>query len=83
MTTRLHPAVAGGGQMNMVRKSADPAPVADYEAPASTSVHSLDTLTSPRESEGLAALVAGRPNKVIAFDLGIRVRTVKVHRARA
>ena len=27
-------------------------------------------------------LVAGRPNKVIAFDLGISVRTVEVHRAR-
>jgi two-component system response regulator FixJ len=27
-------------------------------------------------------LVAGRPNKQIAFDLGISVRTVEVHRAR-
>jgi two-component system response regulator FixJ len=37
---------------------------------------------SPREREVLDALVAGRPNKVIAFDLGISVRTVEVHRAR-
>jgi two-component system response regulator FixJ len=37
---------------------------------------------SPREREVLVALVAGRPNKVIAFDLGISVRTVEVHRAR-
>jgi two-component system response regulator FixJ len=37
---------------------------------------------SPREREVLEALVAGRPNKVIAFDLGISVRTVEVHRAR-
>jgi two-component system, LuxR family, response regulator FixJ len=27
-------------------------------------------------------LVTGRQNKVIAFDLGISVRTVEVHRAR-
>src|SRR5262249_30336447 len=37
---------------------------------------------SPREREVLDALVAGHPNKVIAFDLGISVRTVEVHRAR-
>jgi two-component system response regulator FixJ len=37
---------------------------------------------SRREREVLDALVAGRPNKVIAFDLGISVRTVEVHRSR-
>jgi two-component system response regulator FixJ len=37
---------------------------------------------SPREREVLDALVEGRVNKVIAYDLGISVRTVEVHRAR-
>ena len=37
---------------------------------------------SPRERQVLDALMAGRPNKVIAYDLGISVRTVEVHRAR-
>jgi two-component system response regulator FixJ len=37
---------------------------------------------SRREREVLDALAAGRPNKVIAHDLGISVRTVEVHRAR-
>jgi two-component system response regulator FixJ len=37
---------------------------------------------SPRERQVLDSLVAGRANKVIAFDLGISVRTVEVHRAR-
>ena len=41
----------------------------------------IDTL-SPRERQVLEALVAGQPNKVVAFDLGISVRTVEVHRAR-
>ena len=36
----------------------------------------------PREREVLEALVAGASNKVIAFDLGLSVRTVEVHRAR-
>ena len=37
---------------------------------------------SPREREVLEALVGGASNKVIAFDLGLSVRTVEVHRAR-
>ena len=41
----------------------------------------IATLT-PREHEVLLALVMGRPNKIIASDLGISIRTVEVHRAR-
>jgi two-component system response regulator FixJ len=39
------------------------------------------TLTR-RERQVLEALVAGSPNKVIAHDLGLSVRTVELHRAR-
>ena len=35
-----------------------------------------------RERDVLRLVVAGRPNKLIADDLGISVRTVEVHRAR-
>jgi two-component system response regulator FixJ len=40
----------------------------------------MDTL-SPRERDVLNGLVAGQPNKVIAFDLGISPRTVEIYRA--
>ncbi len=36
---------------------------------------------SPREREVLDGLVAGKPNKTIAYDLKISARTVEVHRA--
>jgi two-component system response regulator FixJ len=36
---------------------------------------------SAREREVLQGLVAGKPNKTIAFDLGISPRTVEVYRA--
>jgi two-component system response regulator FixJ len=37
---------------------------------------------SAREWQVLEALVEGHPNKIIAYHLGIAVRTVEVHRAR-
>jgi two-component system response regulator FixJ len=37
---------------------------------------------SPRERQVLEGIVAGKPNKVIAHELDISVRTVEVHRTR-
>jgi two-component system, LuxR family, response regulator FixJ len=53
----------------------------DRAREATEAAHRIAAL-SPRERQVLDALVAGRPNKQIAFDLGISVRTVEVHRAR-
>ena len=40
----------------------------------------LETL-SAREQQVLDGLIAGHPNKAIAYDLGISARTVEVYRA--
>jgi FixJ family two-component response regulator len=41
----------------------------------------IDAL-SPREREVMEFVIAGKPNKIIADQLGISIKTVEVHRAR-
>jgi two-component system response regulator FixJ len=41
----------------------------------------LESLT-PREREVLTLVTSGKPNKVMAGDLGVSQRTVEIHRAR-
>jgi two-component system response regulator FixJ len=50
------------------------------EAEREALLERLATL-SPRERQVLDGLVAGHPNKTIAFDLGISPRTVEIYRA--
>jgi two-component system response regulator FixJ len=52
-----------------------------HSAAAAEQVRSrLDTL-SERERQVLGGVLAGQPNKTIAFNLGISPRTVEVYRA--
>ena len=44
-------------------------------------IHDKLTALSNRERQVLEGLVAGKANKVIAFDLGISPRTVEIYRA--
>jgi len=52
------------------------------EDPAALAAQAKLELLSPREREVLEGLLAGLPNKTIAYDLAISPRTVEIHRAR-
>jgi two-component system, LuxR family, response regulator FixJ len=54
----------------------------DKEDPAIVAAAAKLALLSPRELQVLEGLLAGLPNKTIAYDLAISPRTVEIHRAR-
>lgn len=51
------------------------------DKPASEALKALSVLT-PREREVARLLADGKPNKIVAHELGVSVRTVETHRAR-
>jgi two-component system response regulator FixJ len=53
---------------------------AEEDAERAALLKAISSLTD-REREVLEGLTAGKPNKIIAFDLGISARTVEIYRA--
>ena len=53
---------------------------AQHDAERSALLERLASLTN-RERDVLQGLVAGKPNKIVAYDLGISPRTVEIYRA--
>lgn len=64
-----------------IRSSLDAQARAAQRHGQSAEIQARIDLLSERESQVLAGLVAGKANKVIAFDLGISPRTVEIYRA--
>jgi two-component system, LuxR family, response regulator FixJ len=65
-----------------VKKGLDAGKRARNEASEASAAKDLVALLTPRERQVLDQLVAGHPNKVAAYELGISSRTVEIHRAR-
>ncbi|MGI9406981.1 MAG: response regulator transcription factor [Hyphomicrobiaceae bacterium] len=55
---------------------------AEQDAGDRAEIKSLLTAITPREMAVLRMLLAGKRNKMIAFELGVSERTVEVHRSR-
>lgn len=64
-----------------IRRAAERLSEAAEKGETTEEIRSRIETLSERERQVLAAVVAGQPNKVIAFNLDISPRTVEVHRA--
>jgi two-component system response regulator FixJ len=65
-----------------IRRACDLGRETARAAAAEAAIGERLTLLTPREREVLDALVAGKPNKIIAYELAISPRTVEIHRSR-
>jgi two-component system response regulator FixJ len=67
--------------LQAVRTALDRKPASAARTPEQDAIAERLESLSQRERQVLDGLVAGRPNKTIAFELGISPRTVEVYRA--
>jgi two-component system response regulator FixJ len=68
--------------VNSVNRGLEQAQRADATEASTKAVHERLAQLTVRERQVLDLLVAGRPNKIIAYELSISPRTVEIHRAR-
>jgi two-component system response regulator FixJ len=67
--------------LSAVRKALDTSRGLAAEEAERRAIEARIAELSGREREVLEGLVDGKPNKIIAFDLGISARTVEIYRA--
>jgi two-component system response regulator FixJ len=67
--------------LNSIRKALEIGRLAQNRAAEFKAANETLALLTPRERHVLDQLVAGRSNKVAAFELGISPRTIEIHRA--
>lgn len=67
--------------LESVRRALDMGGMRPKSPEVDPAIAGLIASLTPREREVLEHLIAGRPNKVVAFKLGISPRTVEIHRA--
>jgi two-component system response regulator FixJ len=67
--------------LSALRSALRPSSPSTADDPQRAAVRARIDGLSGREQQVLEKLVAGRPNKIIAYDLGISPRTVEVYRA--
>jgi two-component system response regulator FixJ len=72
---------AGETLLGMVRSALDRWQVVATDGTRVAEARRQLAVLSPREREVLDAVAAGKASKAIAFELGLSVRTVEVHRA--
>jgi two-component system response regulator FixJ len=67
--------------LTAVRAALSDQAAAEEDQAARAAIAQKLAILSTREREVLDGLVAGHPNKIIAYDLGISPRTVEIYRA--